>query len=182
MLFSLSPWQQPISPWSSDRNPICVRGLARERLFSLQGCSLRKDESSLNFTMLLRLESLFPLSVSPPLAGGNIAILLGVILLDLHSCILPVFQTLGVRDSWDLSVFFDSCGLSWLLRTSLISWFLGLVVPYASCSLPDSFSLPDSGSLPDSLGLQTFKAVLFILKTFTSFKEEHINKHSYTCL
>ena len=111
MLFSLSPWQQPISPWSLDRNPICVRGLARERLVSLQGCSLRKYESSLNFTMLLRLESLFPFALSPPLAGGNIAILFGVILLDLDSCVLPVFQTLEVLDSWDLAVFFDSCGL-----------------------------------------------------------------------
>jgi hypothetical protein len=99
MLFLLSPWQQPISPRSLDRNPICVRILARERLVSLQGCSLRKDESSLNFTMLLRLESLFPFSLSPPLAGGNITILLGVILLDLDSCILPVFQTLGILDS-----------------------------------------------------------------------------------
>ncbi len=99
MLFSLSPWQQPISPWSLDRNPIYVRGFARERLVFLQGCSLRKDESSLNFTMLLRLESLFPFSLSPPLAGGNIAILLGVIPLDLDSCILPVFQTLEVLDS-----------------------------------------------------------------------------------
>jgi hypothetical protein len=53
-------------------NPICVRGLARERLISPQGCSSRKDESSLSFTMLLRLESLFPFSFSPPFAGGNI--------------------------------------------------------------------------------------------------------------
>jgi hypothetical protein len=96
MLFSLSPWLQPLSPWSLDRNPICVRGLARKRLVSLQGNSLREDESSLNFTMLLRLESLFSFSFFPPLAGGNIAILLGVILLDLDSCIMPVFQTL-----WD---------------------------------------------------------------------------------
>jgi hypothetical protein len=99
MLLLLSPWQQPISPWSSDRNPICAMGLAREKLFSLQGCSLGKDESSLDFTMLLRLESLFPFSLSPPLAGEDIAILLGVILLDLGSCILPVFQTLEVLDS-----------------------------------------------------------------------------------
>jgi hypothetical protein len=99
MLFSLSPWQQHISPWSLGRNPICIRGLARERLVSLQGCRLRKDESSLNFTMLLRQESLFPFSFSPPLAGGNIAVLLGVILLDLDSCILSVFQTLEVLDS-----------------------------------------------------------------------------------
>ncbi len=73
--------------------------LSQRRLFSLQGCSLRKDESSLNFTMLLRWESLFPFSLSPPLAGGNIAVLSGVILLDLDSCILSVFQTLGVLDS-----------------------------------------------------------------------------------
>jgi hypothetical protein len=52
-------------------NPICVRDLARERLVSPQGCSSRKDESSLSFTMLLRL-SLFPFSFSPPFAGGNI--------------------------------------------------------------------------------------------------------------
>jgi hypothetical protein len=98
MLSSLSPWQQPTSPWSLDRNPICVRGLARERLVYPQGCSSRKDESSLSFTMLLRLESLFPFSFSPPLTGGNIAIL-GVFLLDLDSCMMPVFQTLGVLDS-----------------------------------------------------------------------------------
>ena len=63
-----------------------------------QGCRLSQDESSLSFTMLLRLESLFPFSVSPPLAGGNIAIL-GVLLLDLDSCMMPVFQTLGILDS-----------------------------------------------------------------------------------
>jgi hypothetical protein len=62
--------------------------------------------------MLLRLESLFPFSLSPPLAGGNRAVLLGVILLDLDSYILPVFQTLEILDSRDLAVFFDSCGLS----------------------------------------------------------------------
>jgi hypothetical protein len=92
------PGNNTISSWSLDRNPICVRGLARERLVSLQGCSLRKDESSLNFTMLLRLESLFTFFFSPPLAGGNIA-MLGVILLDLDSCVMPVFQTLGILDS-----------------------------------------------------------------------------------
>ncbi len=48
--------------------------------------------------MLLRLESLFPFSFSPPLAGGYIA-MLGVILLDFDSCIMPVFQTLEVLDS-----------------------------------------------------------------------------------
>ncbi len=46
--------------------------------------------------MLLRLESLFPFSLSPPLAGMNRAVLLGVILLILDSCDLPVFQTLEV--------------------------------------------------------------------------------------
>ncbi len=61
----------------------------------------------------------------------------------------------------------------------LVSWTLhGLVVLYASCSLLNSRSLPDSGSLPDSLGLRTLKVVMFILKTFTSFKGEH----SYSCL
>jgi hypothetical protein len=48
--------------------------------------------------MLLRLESRFPFSFSPPLAGGNIA-MLGDILLDFDSCDLPVFQTLGILDS-----------------------------------------------------------------------------------
>ena len=48
--------------------------------------------------MLLRLESLFPFSVSPPLAGGNI-VELGDILLGFDSCIMPVFQTLGILDS-----------------------------------------------------------------------------------
>ncbi len=75
------------------------QGLSQGKLFSLQGCSLEKDESSLDFTMLLRLESLFPFSLFLPLAGGNRAILLGVILLVLGSCILPVFQTLEVLDS-----------------------------------------------------------------------------------
>ncbi len=65
-------------------NPICVRSLAGERLVSPQGCSLRKDESSLSFTMLLRLESLFPFSFSPPLAGGIMA-MLGDILLGFDS-------------------------------------------------------------------------------------------------
>jgi hypothetical protein len=63
-----------------------------------QGCRLSQDESSLSFTMLLRLESLFPFSVSPPLAGGNMVVL-GDILLGFDSCIMPVFQTLGVLDS-----------------------------------------------------------------------------------
>ncbi len=35
-------------------------------------------------------------SLSPPLAGVNRAVLLGVILLILDSCDLPVFQTLEV--------------------------------------------------------------------------------------
>jgi hypothetical protein len=87
-----------ISPWSLDRNPICIRGLARERLVYPQGCSLRKDESSLSFTMLLRLEFLFPFSFSPPLAGGYITILV-VLLLDIYSCMMPVFQTLEILDS-----------------------------------------------------------------------------------
>jgi hypothetical protein len=62
-----------------------------------QGCRLSQDESSLSFTMLLRLESLFPLSVSPPLVGGDIV--LGDILLGFDSSIMPVFQTLGILDS-----------------------------------------------------------------------------------
>jgi hypothetical protein len=49
--------------------------------------------------MLLRLESFFPFSLSPPLAGGNRATLLGVILLVLDSYGLPAFQTLDVLDS-----------------------------------------------------------------------------------
>jgi hypothetical protein len=45
--------------------------------------------------MLLRLESLFPPSFSPPLAGGNVA-MLGDILLDLDSCVYA-----SLPDSWD---------------------------------------------------------------------------------
>jgi hypothetical protein len=45
-----------------------------------QGCRLSQDESSLNFTMLLRLESLFPFSVSPPLVGGDIGVLGDILL------------------------------------------------------------------------------------------------------
>ncbi len=175
MLLLLSPWQQPISPWFSDGNPISVRGLAREKLFSLQGYSLGRDESSLDFTMLLRLESLFPFSLSPPLAGGNIATLLGVILLDLDSCILPVFQTLGVLDSWDLAVFFDSCGLSWLLWASWISWFPGLFMVLWFSMLLVVFQTPVV--FRTLVVFQTLKAVIFILKTFTSFKGEHVNEH-----
>jgi hypothetical protein len=37
--------------------------------------------------------------------------MLGDILLVSDSCIMPVFQTLGIQDSWDLAAFFDSCGL-----------------------------------------------------------------------
>jgi hypothetical protein len=48
--------------------------------------------------MLLRLESLFPFSFSPPLAGGNIA-MLGDCLLDFDFGFMPVFQTLGILDS-----------------------------------------------------------------------------------
>jgi hypothetical protein len=75
--------------------------------------------------MLLRLESLFPFSFSPPLAGGNIAVL-GDFLLDFDSGIMPVFQTLEILDSWDLAVFFDSCGLPGLLGflDFLVSWVL----------------------------------------------------------
>jgi hypothetical protein len=124
MLFSLSLWQQSISPWSLDRNPICVRALARERLVYLQGCNLRKDESSLNFTLLFETGvflSFLSFSSSCWREYSNI-----VRSYSPGSCILPVFQTLGVLDSWDLAVFFDSCGLSWLLRTSRISQFFGL--------------------------------------------------------
>jgi hypothetical protein len=63
-----------------------------------QGCRLSQDESSLSFTMLLRLESLFPFSVSPPLVGGDIVVL-GDIPLGFDSSIMPVFQTLGFLDS-----------------------------------------------------------------------------------
>jgi hypothetical protein len=63
-----------------------------------QGCRLSQDESSLGFTMLLRLESLFPFSVSPPLVGGNIVVL-GDVLPGFDSSVMPVFQTLGFLDS-----------------------------------------------------------------------------------
>ncbi len=59
-------------------------------------CHQSSLNSILDFNMLLRLESLFLFSLSPPLAGGNRAVLLGVILLILDSCDLPVFQTLEV--------------------------------------------------------------------------------------
>ncbi len=100
MLSSFSLGNNSYSPWSFNGNPICVRGLAREKLVYPQGCRLSQDESSLSFTMLLRLESLFPLflSLSPPFAGGNIA-MLGDILLDSDSYITSVFQTLGILDS-----------------------------------------------------------------------------------
>jgi hypothetical protein len=73
-------------------------------------------------------------------------------------------------ETWQSSLtlvdFPDSCRLPGFL----VSWTLhGLVVFYASCCLPDS------------LGLQTLKAVAFILKTFTSFKGEPVNRHLYTC-
>jgi hypothetical protein len=70
-----------------------------------QGCRLSQDESSLSFTMLLRLESLFPFSVSPPLAVGNIAVL-GDILLDFASCGMPASRFLGfwVLETWQSSL------------------------------------------------------------------------------
>jgi hypothetical protein len=98
-------------------------------------------------------ESVFLPSVSPPLAGGNI-VELGVILLGFDSCIMPVFQTLGILDSWDLAVFFDSCGLPdsyrcpWLLDSLILHSlldlhvsrrFLFLVVFRTLFSLSDSF-------------------------------------------
>jgi hypothetical protein len=72
--------------------------MSHQRLEPLSTCSLQEDESSLSFTMLLRLESLFPFSFSPPLAGGIIA-MLGVVLLDFDSCVMPVFQTLEILGS-----------------------------------------------------------------------------------
>jgi hypothetical protein len=144
MLSSLFPWQQPISSWSLDRNPICVRGISRERLVSLQGCSLRKDESSLNFTMLLRLESLFPFS--PPLVGGNIAVL-GVILLDLTLVLCQSSRLLGFRilETWQSSLTLADFLILADFLGFLASWILySLVVLCVSCSLPDSGSLPDS--------------------------------------
>ncbi len=135
MLSSLFPWHQSISSWSLDRNPICVRGLATERLVSLQGCSLRKDESSLNFTMLLRLESLIPFSFSPPLAGGNIAVL-GVILLDLTLVLCQSSRLLGF---WILETWQSSLTLADFLTLTdflgfLASWILySLVVLCVSC-------------------------------------------------
>jgi hypothetical protein len=89
MLSSFFLGNRLYSPWSFNGNPICVRGLAREKLVYPQGCRLSQDESSLSFTMLLRLESLFPFSSSPPLAGGNIT-MLGDILLDSDSYIMSV--------------------------------------------------------------------------------------------
>ncbi len=119
MLFSLSPWQQPISPWYSDRNPICVRGLARERLFSLQGCSLRKDESSLNFTMLLRLESLSFLSFSSSCWREYSSIVRS------YSAGSWLLYPACLPDSWGFG-FLRLGSLLWLLRPSWISWFPGL--------------------------------------------------------
>jgi hypothetical protein len=78
-------------------NPICVRGLAREKLVYPQGCGLSQDESSLSFTMLLRLESLFPFS--PPLAGGNLAIL-GDDLLDSDSCQSSRLLGFWILETW----------------------------------------------------------------------------------
>jgi hypothetical protein len=100
-------------------------------VFPLQGCSLEKDETSLDFTMLLRLESPFPFALSPPLAGGNRAILLGVILLDLGSCSLPVFQTLEfwIVETWQSSLtlvdFPDSYRLPGFLGYLDSSWSCG---------------------------------------------------------
>jgi hypothetical protein len=139
--------------------------------------------------MLLRLVSLFPFSLSPPLAGGNRAVLLGVILLILDSCDLLVFQTLRALVSCDLAPFLDSCGLpdSCRFPDFLVSQIHhGFVVFYASCSLPDSCSLlescglPDSCGLTNSCGLQTLKAVTFVLKTLTTFKRERVHNCLYT--
>jgi hypothetical protein len=59
----------------------------------------------------------------------------------------------------------------------LVSWILhSLVVLCVSCSLPDF------GSLPDSFDHQTLKVVIILLKTFASFKGDHIVKHTYTYL
>jgi hypothetical protein len=52
-----------------------------------------------------------------------------VILLGFDSYIMPVFQTLGILVSWDLAIFFDSCGLPDSYRCPRV--FLSLV---ASCS------------------------------------------------
>ncbi len=144
------------------------QGLSQEKLFSLQRCSWEKDESSLDFTMLLRLESLFPFFLSPPLAGGNIAILLGS-----YSPGSWLLYSASLPDSWGSGLLRLS-SLLWLLWTFLtlsdfldflVSWTLyGLVVLHASCSLPDSCDLLDS------LGLQTLKAVIFILKTLYFFQ------------
>ncbi len=120
MLSSLSPWQQPISLWSFNGNPICVRGLAREKLVYPQGCRLSQDESSLSLTKLLRLESLFPFSFSPPFAGGNIAMLRDI-LLDFDSCL-----NASLPDSWDYG-FLRLGSLLWLLWTSWTSWFPGIL-------------------------------------------------------
>ncbi len=118
MLPSFSLGNNPYSPWSFNGNPICVRGLAREKLVFPQGCRLSQDESSLSFTMLLRLESLFPFSFSPPLAGGNIA---NVRRYSPRFCLL---WFASLPDSWD-SGFLRLGSLLWPLWASglhMVSW------------------------------------------------------------
>ncbi len=69
MLSSFSLVNNAFPPWSFNGNPICVRGLARERLVYPQGCRLSQDESSLSFTMLQG--SIF-WKIPPPGGGKNI--------------------------------------------------------------------------------------------------------------
>jgi hypothetical protein len=121
--------------------------------------------------------SLFPFSLSSPLVGGERAVLSGVILLLLNTCGMPVFQTLEILTSWELSFFFDSCGLPDFVEFQTLH---GLLVFCASCSLLDSYSLPDSCSLPNFCSLPDSQGSYIYLEKPINFKGVHIHNHQYT--
>ncbi len=166
----------PISPFLFGWRPICIRGIVRKEV-SHQGCSWEEDESSkrllissLHFTMLWRLVSLFPFSLSPPLFGGKRAVLSEVILLFLTFvvCKSSRFMRFWLLETWRSSLtlvdFLTLAGTSWLLQTS---WFCGLPDYTWSCSF--ICFLQSSGTVV----FQTLKAVISILETLYFQRREY---------
>ncbi len=170
-------WNWGFMCWSSTYIPPCSGSLPLPwqqvycPLMEIQYASgADSGVSSLSFTMLLRV--CLSSSVSPPLAGGNI-VELGDILLGFDSCIMPVFQTLGILDYWDLAVFSDSCGLPdsyrcpWLLDSLILHSLLAL---HVSCSLLFLVIFRTPFSLPDSFGHLDSQSVYMFVEIISFFQ------------
>jgi hypothetical protein len=91
---------------------------------------------------------------------------------------VPVLQTLGLLDSWDLAVFFDSWRLPDSCRFLLVFMFLVLALGGLLDSCWSSGLLLVFRTL---LVILTLKVFTYLLELCDSFKGENIIKQSYIC-